>query len=272
MTNHDEKDAQIISLDEFRQQITNPEIDDSLTAIISPEYLHNSLVYTSDYRSQFTVNRMLELLNPEENPKSTVVLSRFVIKRAARVIATSDTDSRYYAVDKNYGELEEIAADLENIPEVQARRLGFPLLERFYTTSLVAHKLITDGTRLNEKALNALPIPEVGPGNPFSTKCAERTLEIKKWQLASGLGLLAVSQEQPKQYARLRNYLNGILEHRFYYAQALRSFEETIGIKVFGLGPPDGDEISDRMIGIGNPAGKFQVRSVLNIPAAETDI
>lgn len=259
-----EKGAKIISLEEFRDRVRNPTPEESLYDILPPEY-NPSIEYKSDYRSQFAVKNMLEHLNGDETSDSIVVLSRFVMKRSAQVVETRSEDSRYYAVDKNYGELEELAADLENIPEVQARRIGLPLLERLYIASLVAEHDITSLDRLDDTATNDLPLPEIVAGSPLNIKDSERLKEIRTWQSASGLGLLAVTQGQPTLRLRLKDYLGGVLEHRFFYAQALRDFESSLGTQIFGLVPPDGDEISDRLVGICKPLPQHELDKALNI-------
>jgi hypothetical protein len=256
--------AGVLSIDEFRAKISPQEHEQLERSTDTYEF--------ADYLTLQAVGRIYSIFNGGPPADGIGVFEVTTGVSEGKVyIAQADETREFFAVEKSQNQLESITLDLGTHEDDEIERLS-PLLERFYTCTLIGELLIRRDYPIEFS--KEVPPPKAGARviaierHDSVARISEEWKEMTRWRVAAGVALHAATFRAPKLRAELTHYLAEVLDSRYSYELAVQMVEATFGREV-----PQEDENTIRfLIGICNPfVSQFDVKKLLKKPQRSND-
>lgn len=246
--------APVISLNEFRERMNNPPLDQP-----EKEKGKRSGYAPIDVETFDAIRSMLALLRGTEHVQRLMVVSRMVMKNTSEVLLAKENGHRYYVVDQSQEELESLTAHIERYDEKFEPMLE-KALPRLHVATLIGRHALHQTDSLSYRP-GDISMPKISKAS-VSAEDRPSWERITLWRAAAGLGLLAVGPERPTMRGHIRDYLNEVLEARLAYANNAVDFSDFFKVPV----PADAVELDEFLLGTCNPLNPIEIQTVVKYP------
>ena len=250
--------APVISLDEFRERVSNPPQQ------IAGEENKRGGYLPVDIETFDAVKGMLERLRGKQHVHRIMIVSRLVLKNTSEVFLAKENGHRYYVVDQSQEELESLTNHIESYDE-EVETILDRSLPRLHLATLVGRHALSQTQSLRHRPED-ISMPRIS--NAYVNSEDQPSWErITLWRAAAGLGLIAIGPNRPNMRRSIREYLEDVLRARLAYSNNVVDFSDQFSVPV----PNDAVELEEFLLGTCNPLNSMELQTLIRQPNAETD-